>query len=209
MDIKKLMLGELQANCYMLINHKNECVLVDPGGESEKIVEIIKLQKLKPIGIFVTHGHFDHIGAVSDIAMKYEIPVYAHKFEGKMMKDPNKNLSSLFSDNHVSCIATEYVLDNDRIEIGEDLVFTVIEVPGHSDHSLCFYHKDGYIFTGDTLFNGSIGRTDLYSGESSDLTANIEQRLFTLEDKTIVYPGHGPITSIGVERINNPFFGGY
>jgi len=206
MEVVKVMLGDLQTNCYSIINDKNQCVIVDPGAESEKVIELLKLRDLTLKGILITHGHFDHVGGVQGLQDYFDINTYAHVVESKMMSDGNLNLSSMFARTVVECEANKFLKDDETINLGHDFEFKVIEVPGHTSHSLCFLHPDGHIFTGDTLFNGSVGRTDLYDGDAKDLMVNIRKKIFSLDGHVKVYPGHGITTTIQHEVDTNPFF---
>lgn len=206
MEVIKVMLGDLQTNCYIVVNDAKQCVIVDPGGESEKVIELLKLQGLDLIAILVTHGHFDHIGGVEGLQNHFGVDVYAHKGESEMMADASINLSKMFSGSSIECVATKYLVDGEELKLGQGFDFKVIEVPGHTSHSLCFLHSDGHMFTGDTLFAGAVGRTDLYDGSPRDLMINIKEKLFVLDPKTYVYPGHGSSSTIGHELTTNPFF---
>lgn len=206
MEVIKVLLGDLQTNCYILINDISECVIVDPGAEAEKLKELIDLRALELKALLITHGHFDHIGAVKKLQAYYDIPVYAHKSESIMMSDANKNLSSMFARGRIECEATEFLAHNDIVDLDNGFQFKVIEVAGHTSHSLCYLHEDGHLFTGDTLFQGAVGRTDLYDGSPRDLMVNIQEKLFVLDGELIVYPGHGSTSTIQAEIDTNPFF---
>jgi glyoxylase-like metal-dependent hydrolase (beta-lactamase superfamily II) len=211
-DINRLMLGDLQTNCFIVSSTKNTsqdkaCILVDPGGESHKLIEMMTLRGLSLKGILITHAHFDHIGAVKDLVDYYGVAVYAHKQEAIDMMDAKKNLSELFSGKNITCKASDFIDESSILDFGDGLKFSVIEVAGHSNHSLCYHHESGHVFTGDTLFNSSIGRTDLYDGSPVDLVTNIQKKLLVLPEETLVYPGHGMQTSIRQEKASNPYLG--
>lgn len=206
MEIVKVALGDLQANCYIIINELSECVIVDPGAESSKVIELLELRGLTLKAILITHGHFDHIGGVNGLVKHFKVPVYAHEGESVMMSDPKLNLSGVFSQDLISCKADKLIRDDDHINLGVDLEFTAIEVPGHTGHSICFLNEQGHVFTGDTLFNGAVGRTDLYDGAPRDLIVNIREKLFVLDNEVKVYPGHGMQSTIIHEQSTNPFF---
>ena len=206
MEVIKIMLGDLQTNCYILVNDNKECTIIDPGSESEKVIELLELQGLALKGILITHGHFDHIGGVKGLQERYGVEIYAHNGESEMMANANLNLSKMFSGNPIECKASKFLKDGDRLELGEGFSFEVIEVPGHTSHSLCFLHSKGHMFTGDTLFAGGIGRTDLYDGSPRDLMVNIREKLFALDSNIKIYPGHGTSSTIGLEKETNPYF---
>lgn len=202
--IRQIILGELQANCYIIEGENQHCVIVDPGDESINLVKSIQDLNLHVDGILLTHCHFDHIGAAQSVAKKFEASIYANQTEAEMMLDPERNLSAYYGLNPIKLQVNEYIDHEQVLDFGNGIKVTCLEVPGHSEKSMCFY-IEGHVFTGDTLFNNGIGRTDLYSGAPSDLARNIKQVLFELPVQTKVYPGHGPSTTIGKEQKSNPY----
>ena len=201
-------LGDYQANCYIL-SLGERAVIVDPGAEPQKIITYIETKKLKPEGILLTHGHFDHIGALKDIQAKYELPIYAHKDETEYFTNAKYNLSWKTGRTPIEfqdLSAFDFIEKDTTIEVLDQQI-DVFHVPGHSLGSIAFYVKtDGVVLSGDALFKGSIGRTDLINGNHEQLMKSIETKLFTLPDSTIVYPGHGLATTIADEKETNPFF---
>jgi len=211
MEWKKIPLGLLQTNCYVLYNQQKECIIFDPGAEGDKLIGYLEKEQLHPQAILLTHAHFDHIGAVDEVRQYYNIPVYVHERESRWLTDPSLNGSQLFM-NGRSIIASP----PDRIIKEEDVLsidaftFKILETPGHSPGSVSYYVKEiNTIFAGDTLFQGSIGRTDLPGGNHEQLLNSIEEKLLTLPNDTLVLPGHGPVTTIEKEIQFNPFINGY
>ncbi|MCT4687596.1 MBL fold metallo-hydrolase [Vallitalea sp.] len=204
MKVKTMMLGILQTNVYIVYDEESkEAVVIDPAGEEDRIIRFIEETNLRLMGILVTHGHFDHIGVVDAIRNNYGVPVFTSREEGKLMADPNQNLSLNLMRKVVVVENDEVVGDKDILEFGE-LVFECIVVPGHSPESVCYYNRENDIlFCGDTLFAGSIGRTDFYDGPQNTLINNIKDRLMSLPEETKVYPGHGFQTTIGYEKKTN------
>lgn len=198
--------GPVQTNCYFAYNVDTlGCVIVDPGDESDKIIKYIENKELKPEAILLTHGHFDHIGAVSDLRKKYGIKVYAADKERDTLSDINLNLSSQFMGNHMSIEADEWMQDGQEIELLGDTVRCIL-TPGHTVGGMCYYFvKNGLLFSGDTLFQQSVGRTDFPGGSMSQIIQSIRTKLFILPDFVKVYPGHGMMTSIQEEKMLNPF----
>ncbi|KYC95072.1 hypothetical protein B4102_1343 [Heyndrickxia sporothermodurans] len=207
MKWQRIPLGILQTNCYLLTNENKECIVFDPGEEGEKLQSIINAQKLKPIAILLTHAHFDHIGAVDMIRDTYHIPVYVHKKEAAWLSDPALNGSERFMmGKAVRQEPADHLIDQEsKLSIGS-FSFDVFETPGHSPGSISFYVKElNVVFSGDALFQNSVGRTDLPGGNHQQLISSIKNKLFALPDVTMVLSGHGPETIIDHEKRNNPF----
>ncbi|QQZ10867.1 MBL fold metallo-hydrolase [Heyndrickxia vini] len=207
MKWQRIPLGILQTNCYLLSDENKECIVIDPGEEGEKLLSIINAQKLKPIAIFLTHAHFDHIGAVDSIRDTFHIPVYVHKKEAAWLSDPVLNGSEIFMMGKAvrQKPADQLITQESHLSIGS-FNFDVFETPGHSPGSISFYVKElNVVFAGDALFQNSVGRTDLPAGNHQQLISSIKSKLFTLPDVTMVLSGHGPETIIDHEKRNNPF----
>ncbi|MFX3623832.1 MAG: MBL fold metallo-hydrolase [Ectobacillus sp.] len=203
----QLPLGPLQTNAYILSNDTNECIIFDPGHEAQKLMGYLQQQNLKPLAILLTHAHFDHIGAVDEVRDAYNIPVYIHKKEKDWLSDPSLNGSEIFMmGRSITAKPADYLIEKeDTLTIGA-FSFEVLETPGHSPGSLSYYCKEaGAVFSGDALFQMSIGRTDLPGGSFNELIMSIEEKLFALPDDTVVLCGHGPETTIVFEKENNPF----
>lgn len=197
--------GPVQTNCYMLSKtDTNECIIVDPGEEAAKLSDYMEKKELKPIAILLTHGHFDHIGAVDELRKKYNIKVYAAKEEEETLKNPDLNLSSQFGAGF-TVEADEYLKDGQQLELlGENV--KCILTPGHTKGGMCYYFgESGILFSGDTLFLQSVGRTDFPGGSMSEIIRSIREKLFVLPDYVRVYTGHGLMTNIKDEKMLNPF----
>lgn len=210
MDIKKMVLGNLNNNTYIVISdHKKSAVIIDPSYEPERIIEYLAGLGLTLKAILITHGHFDHVAAAPMIKRHLNVPIITHTDEAKIMEDPIKNLSTYFLSKEIVASADTFIKDNEIIDFGDGLVFKTIIVPGHSIKSVCYYNQENdVVFTGDTLMAGSVGRTDYYNGSSDDLTKAICDRLMFLAKDTVVYPGHGLETTIGHEKLYNPYISG-
>lgn len=200
--------GDYQANCY-IISVNDRALIVDPGAEASKIIQYLATKRLKPEAILMTHGHFDHIGALKEVQAKYEIPVYAHKDEEEYFTNAGYNLSWKSGRTPIEIqdlSAFTFINEDQTIELLDQQI-NIRHVPGHSLGSIAFYFKDaGVVISGDALFKGSIGRTDLIHGNHDQLISSIKAKLFTLPDDTVVYSGHGSATTIGDEKQLNPFF---
>lgn len=207
MKVETLVVGLMQANCYILVcEETHNCVIIDPGGDAERILNYIIANELTPTYIINTHGHIDHIGANNEIR-KADIKnasqmLCIHEADADMIVNPQKNLSFLIGENFRSVKPDKLLQNGDTIESGT-ISLTVIHTPGHSPGSICLLTSE-YIFTGDLLFAGSIGRYD-FPGSSYTSLINSLKKVMMLSDDTIVFPGHGPSTTIGEERIYNPF----
>lgn len=203
MAIKVLSVGPLAENC-IIYSKNNKCIIFDPGDEGERIASYIIKNSLQPLFIANTHGHFDHIGAVRYLQDAFNIPFYIHKDDEYLIKNSVESL--IFGIIRIEVPQKiNYLNDNDVLTF-EDEEFLVIHTKGHTAGSVCFYNsKAGILISGDTLFYCSIGRTDLPGGDYDSLIKSIKNRLFTLPDDTIVYPGHDRHTTIGFEKLHNPF----
>jgi len=196
----KIHIDSVDTNCYVFGSKKTkEAVVIDPGADPEKIKTLIKKEGLKPKCIINTHGHIDHIGANHEL----NLPVYIHEKDANFLTNPLLSLAAFYGKLKSSPKASRILKDNDEIEIS-DISLRVIHTPGHTPGGISLYY-DGIVFTGDTLFAQSIGRTDLPYGSQKDITNSIKEKLFNLADSTIVYPGHGGETSIGIEKRTNPW----
>ena len=207
--IQRFVFNSFQVNSYVLWTDSREAIIIDPAcydrNEQEELLEFIDNQKLKPIRNINTHCHVDHILGNSFIAGKYGIlPEYHEASAPFMVAAPEIAGSFGFALKEVVEPA-HYLEDNEKIPLG-DSHLEVFYTPGHADGSICFYNKEqGFVMTGDVLFRETIGRTDLPSGNFSLLMKSIHEKLYALPDETVVYPGHGPETTIGYEKQNNPF----
>ncbi|OIP41870.1 MBL fold metallo-hydrolase [Candidatus Desantisbacteria bacterium CG2_30_40_21] len=204
MQVDTLIVGELRVNCY-IISHEDsrECIIIDPGENGERILQFLEEKGLTPIYIINTHGHSDHIGANLFIAEQTGAKILIHQNDAKMLHDPISNLSSFLSNPAVSKQA-DYILEDGEILEISGITIEVVHTPGHTKGGICL-KIDNYLFTGDTLFAGGVGRTDFPSGSHKTLMESIGKRLMTLSDEITIYPGHGESSTIGMERRNNPF----
>jgi glyoxylase-like metal-dependent hydrolase (beta-lactamase superfamily II) len=206
MLLKTLVVGPIAANCYLLgCPQTGEGAVIDPGDEAERILQAARGAGLQIRYIINTHGHIDHIGANHALKVATGASILIHSADAPMLVEPGKNLSAWVGSRIKSPPADTLLQEGDSISIGKTIKLTVIHTPGHTPGGICL-KGEGLIFTGDTLFAGSIGRTDFPGGSHQQLLHAIKEKLFTLDDNLKVYPGHGPASSIGTERVENPFF---
>lgn len=203
--LKRIVVGDIGTNCYVAGKADTDgCVIIDPGADADKIASVILADGRKPEAILLTHGHFDHIGGVKELKERMDIPVVACIDEKNTLIDPDINLSAAFGRAFASD-ADVWVKDKDVIEYA-GLTFVVYQTPGHTIGSVCYYvESEGLLFSGDTLFEGSVGRTDFPTGSSRMLADSIKKKLFLLPDKVDVYTGHGGSTNIGEEKRSNMY----
>ena len=197
--------GPIQTNCYFLYREDTkECLIIDPGYEADKIEAYVQKKQLHVAGILLTHGHFDHITAADEVRKKFQTKIYASGKEKELMADPRMNVSVMMGES-VSLKADVWLEDGQELEmLGETM--RCILTPGHTGGGMCFYFsKAGMLFSGDTLFQESVGRTDFPGGSMSEIVRSIREKLFVLPDAVQVYPGHGLMTSIKNEKMFNPF----
>ncbi len=200
MKIQTIVVGELQVNCYLL-TEGNEAIAIDPGDEYKKIIDAAEKEGCKITKILLTHGHFDHVGAVADIAEKTGAKVYVHKEDKIMLSDDTKNLSDISNAKIKHCSADFNFDSGDVVEFGGNEL-KIHHTPGHSPGGVCIECGD-VLFSGDLLFAGSIGRFD-----RGDLRTELKSLRYLMDnfgDSVVVYQGHGPSTTIGEEKSYNPY----
>ena len=206
MIIKVLTVGPIMANCYIVgCEETREAVVIDPGDESDKILLALAESKLTVKYIINTHGHFDHISANKKMHEATGAPILAHSLDAPMLSQIKNSAAKWGITAEDSPPPDRLIDDGDTIEFG-NITMNVIHTPGHSQGGISLY-TDGHVFVGDTLFAGSIGRTDFPGGSFETLKASIQKKLFTLGDDVRVFTGHGPETTIGHEKQTNPFVG--
>lgn len=204
MILETIPVGALESNCYVVaVESGRDAIIIDPGAEERKIRKVLDKHKLKPGLIINTHGHYDHIGADD----KFGMPVYVHKLDSAMLKDPMLNLSGLFSlaynvKSEIRTVEEGQIISHDGVE------FKVLHIPGHTPGGIALVlvkPAEHVVFTGDTLFCQGIGRSDLAGGDAEALTKAIKEKLLVLPADTVVYPGHGPSSTIEEEKSSNPY----
>ena len=205
LELQKCILGPVYTNCYLLKNKETgELIIVDPADCPEKIEMKISRMNGKPVAILLTHGHFDHILAAQAVKEKYNIPIYACRQEEEMLREPSINMTVHYGQG-CSIVPDVFLEDLDVIRLAGFSV-QMIHTPGHTPGGCCYYFPyEDVIFTGDSLFCGSIGRTDFKGGSMSDLVRTVKEKIMTLPEHTEVYPGHNDTTTIENERMYNPY----
>lgn len=200
--IMKLVVGQLQENCFILFDENKDAFVVDPGGSSENIIEAIDKNSLNIKYILLTHGHFDHVGAVATLVKKYKAPVYLSKEDRAFIESPKEVRASSFGMQIEAADVDVFVKEGYEIPFSEGTI-KVIETPGHTLGSVCYLFEN-YLFAGDTLFNGSIGRTDFPESDHSLMVESLK-KLKKLDDEIYVLSGHGPESQISYEKMANPY----
>lgn len=205
MILERISVGPLETNCYVLAERpSSKAIIIDPGSNEGKIRAVLDKHKLTPAFIINTHGHFDHIGCDD----KFGVPVYIHRLDMPLLRNPQKNLSIFLDSAYAVNAQIKELEDKDHIDLGK-ISLEVIHTPGHTPGGICLWMRspdDKILFSGDTLFRQSIGRSDFPGVDPDQIIKSIESKLFGLSADTVVYPGHGPSTTIKEEKENNPFF---
>lgn len=211
LKVGRMTLGGFQTNCYYIYRESTKdaagmcpAIVIDPAERGEAIYEALKQKGFSVAAILLTHGHVDHIAGVTELKKRSGAKVYVSEKEAALLEDMKDNLSVMFG-TPMKVSADELLQDGKNYTIA-DISFQMISTPGHTLGSCSYYFKEGeFLISGDTLFDGSVGRTDFPTGSMSLLVRSIKEKLFTLPEKTICYPGHGGTTTIGWEKDNNPF----
>lgn len=208
MKIDRLILGAFETNCYVVRDSDSatECLIIDAGLQADRLIDFLGRHKLNPVAVILTHGHADHIAGVALLRQSFpRIKVHIHKLDAQMLTQPEHNLSAFAGEPITTGPADSLLQDGDIIEQA-GVKLQVLHTPGHTPGGICLYSKDEEIvFTNDTLFAESVGRTDFPGGSTSRLIKSIRGKLLTLPEQTKVYPGHGPVTTIAHEKAGNPF----
>lgn len=207
MKVHSFLMGPLETNAYLLVDGSGSlAILIDPGLDSEGIYDVILQERLQLAAIVNTHGHFDHVCGNAFFKAKTGAPILLHKDDVELMRHAAQQAVSFGFRVPDLPVPDRLLTDGEEVVVGRNRL-RVLHTPGHTPGGICLY-GDGVVFVGDTLFAGSIGRTDLPGGSSELLLGSIRDKLLSLPDETVVYPGHGPATTIGEERLHNPFLTG-
>ena len=202
-QIERIITGRIEENCYV-VYQEGKALIVDPGDEFVAIKKVLDRLNVTPAAILLTHTHYDHIGALEDVRKTYTIPVYVSDLEQAWLGNAILNLS-ISSGHPFTVEPAEYEFELFKTYDIEGFQFKVVPTPGHSPGGVSFVFDD-FVVSGDALFKGSVGRTDLTGSNPQALLKGIKEQLFTLPDDMRVYPGHGDETTIGYEKRTNPFF---
>lgn len=211
LNIKSFTFNPFQENTYLIYDDQGEAALIDPGchtaNERRELEDFVIANNLKIKYLLNTHCHIDHVLGNAWAKNRFGIPLWIHEKEISVLKSVEAYAPNYGFQGYESTEANHFLVEGQEFPVGEELL-KILFVPGHAPGHMVFYHeKSGQCIGGDTLFRGSIGRTDLPGGNHSLLLAKIQSELFTLPDETVVFPGHGPETTIGYEKVNNPFVG--
>ncbi len=205
LKIGRMVLGICQTNCYFIYQEgQKDVIFIDPADKGEYIFETLKEKGFQVAGILLTHGHFDHIWGTNKLRELSGAPIYAYEEEKKLCEDAITNVSDQVGRPY-TVVPDKYLKDGEEITIA-GMTCKLIATPGHTIGSCCYYFEEaGFLISGDTLFQESVGRTDLATGSMSAITRSIKEKLFVLPEQVKVYPGHGDSTEIGYEKKYNPF----
>lgn len=205
LQIAHYMVGPVQTNCYFAINKETkEALVIDPGEEAARLMQQIKAQGLTVAAILLTHGHFDHAGAAEELSTLCNAPIYAHEAEKETLESEKLNACWMIGKKE-TYRADLFVKDEQELDLA-GFHIRVLFTPGHTKGGCCYYFPyENVVFSGDTLFQMSVGRTDLEGGSMSQIVRSIQEKLMPLPEQTMVYPGHGEATTIETERMYNPY----
>lgn len=205
LQIAHYMVGPVQTNCYFAINKETkEALVIDPGEEAARLMQQIREQGLTVAAILLTHGHFDHAGAAEELSTLCKVPVYAHEAEKETLESEKLNACWMIGRKE-TYRADLFVKDEQELDLA-GFHIRVLFTPGHTKGGCCYYFPyENVVFSGDTLFQMSVGRTDLEGGSMSQIVRSIQEKLMPLPEQTVVYPGHGEATTIETERMYNPY----
>jgi len=207
--IRGFVLGPWETNCYVVTAPGTaECWIVDAGFEPGVLIEHVKSIGLTPVKIVLTHAHVDHIAGMREMIAEFgDVPIAIHEAEHAFLDDPTLNLSAFVEMSITTPAPSEFLDDGMELQLG-DTAWHIMHTPGHSPGGVVLYNKAGGVaIVGDTLFAGSIGRSDFPTSDQEALFASIREKILTLPDETVVYRGHGESTTVGEERVSNPFVG--
>ena len=205
MECCRMVLGEVSTNCYLLYDEEERrALIIDPAARQDLIMEKIRELSLKPLAVLLTHGHFDHIMAADELKKRYQIPIYAGKGEKEILADSTRNYTGTLGKKPISMVADIWLSDRELLCLG-GMNLLVLATPGHTEGSCCYYAPDEQIlFSGDTIFAGNYGRTDLHTGDRDKIAQSIQKLLTELPETVTILPGHGPETTVAEERLENP-----
>ena len=205
LKIDHFVVGPVQTNCYFAVNKETkEMIIIDPGAAAKKLSEKIKENEYKPVAILLNHAHFDHASAAEELADEYGIKIYVHEDDKETLTDVETNASWMIQKPE-EYRADVFLKDEQEIDLA-GFHIRVLHTPGHTPGGCCYYFAyENVVFTGDSLFCGSIGRTDFKKGSMSDLVRSVKEKLLTLPENTDVFPGHNDFTTIENERMYNPY----
>lgn len=205
LKVGSMTIGYVQTNCYFVYDEdKKEAIVFDPATDGEGIYNALMKHDIKVSAIMLTHGHFDHIMGANELRDKAGVKIYASELEKDLLASSELNVSNQVGRKY-TVVADELLKDNDEVEI-QGIKVKMISTPGHTAGSCCYLIEEaGILLAGDTLFAGSCGRTDLPTGSGGMLNRSLKDKLMKLDDEIKVYPGHGESTTIGFERMHNPF----
>jgi len=204
-----IVVGPFLVNCYLYWDTTTrQGVIIDPGADEEAIIFQLEQFDIEPRAILLTHGHGDHIAAVAPLKEQYDIPLYIGNGEEGLLSNPSANISAFF-DKPIIAPAPDFSVTDEQVISVAGLRLVVLATPGHTPAGVCYLaEEDGLLFCGDTLFAGSVGRTDFPGSSHVQLLESIHTKILSLPDSIVCLPGHGPETTVGAERNSNPFLSG-